>query len=157
MTWRQYNVHYIPHLQPTTAYMSRFVLCQIWSCQILWNCCTSYSGFKIQKNVSPQLLVKCRQVSVRYTLYMLPNTGYSIRFVLRELWSLSSPMQLQYGIFMLQCLIECISATIGEMSTIWRALCSTYAAKYWVQHPVCAAWTLVAVKFSVLAVLQIVS
>jgi hypothetical protein len=88
-----------------------------------------YSGINIQMNISPPIMVKCRQFIARYTPHSLPNTGHNIWFTLCQLWSRSYPMQLQFLIFRLQNSIERISAEIGDFATNRCSLYSTFASK----------------------------
>jgi hypothetical protein len=55
-------------------------------CQIQYNYFSWYSGFNIQLNVSPLLLLVYRQIYVRYTPHLLRNTGHSSRSVLCQIW-----------------------------------------------------------------------
>jgi hypothetical protein len=52
--------------------------------QIQFNYSSWHSGFNIQLNVSPLLLVACRQIEARYTPHLLTNTGNIRRFALRQ-------------------------------------------------------------------------
>jgi hypothetical protein len=54
--------------------------------QIQYNYICWYSGVNIQLNVSPSILVICRQFNERYTPHYLSNTGHISQFALRQLW-----------------------------------------------------------------------
>jgi hypothetical protein len=74
---------------------------------------SSSSGCNIPLNVNPTMLVILRQSNVRYTPHSLPNAGQIGQITLRQHWSQSIPIQLQFSSFRLQYSIERICAAIG--------------------------------------------
>jgi hypothetical protein len=114
-----------------------------------------YSGFNIQLNVSPLILVICRQFNERYTPHFLPNTGNDIRFTLCHLYSRPNPIQLHFSIFRLQYSIERIFFDTGDMSIIQCALCSTFIVKYTAQYQVDVMPTLALTKSNRMTFLDI--
>jgi hypothetical protein len=110
--------------------------------QIQYNYSSTYAGFNIHLNVSPQLLVVYRLIDPRYAPHLLPNTGQNIRFRLYQLWPRSNRIYIQFSIFRQQYSIERIYDDVGDMSTIQCALYSTFAAKHRAHQPICASSTL---------------
>ena len=115
-------------------------------CNVLRICSLADSVLNIQISVSLFQLMIWRQHHVRYGAPMLPNRGYTIRFSLRELWSLSNPAHMQFCRFCLKYSNQRMSVTIADVTTVRCASYSISAAKYRLHHPVCATWTMVTVK-----------
>jgi hypothetical protein len=74
---------------------------------------------------------------------MVPNTAHILQLTLSELWSRTYTMYLQLHIFRIQYSTERICAAIADISTIQCALYCKHGAKYSVQPPVYAIWTVV--------------
>jgi hypothetical protein len=83
---RLFEALYTPHLLSNTAHRIRFVLRHPWPITNQRLCSFADSVFFILLNVSPLVLVICRQFDVRYTRHMLPNTAPISRLVLCQLW-----------------------------------------------------------------------
>jgi hypothetical protein len=83
---RLFEALYTPRLLLNTAHSIRFVLRHPWSITYQWLCSFANSVLYIQLNVSPLVLVICRQFDVRYTRDMLPNTAPIGRLALCQLW-----------------------------------------------------------------------
>jgi hypothetical protein len=66
------------------------------------SCNSAYSGLNIQLNVSALPLEISRQLNVRYTANLVPNTAHILQFTLCELWSRPYTMCLHFFIFKLQ-------------------------------------------------------
>jgi hypothetical protein len=81
-----HNCCHIKHVSSCLRYVY-YGLGQIKYIYISW-----YSSFSIQLNVSPSILVICRQTNARYTPHSHPNTGHNMRFTLSQLWSRSNPI-----------------------------------------------------------------
>jgi hypothetical protein len=62
-----------------------------------------------------------RQLNVRYTANMVPNTAHTLQFTLSELWSRTYSMELQFCISRLQYSTERICVAIGDISPIQHA------------------------------------
>jgi hypothetical protein len=97
--------------------------------QIKYSYISCYSGINIQMNVSPPILVICRQFNAHYTPHFLANTEHNIQFTLYHLWSRSNTIQLHFLILCHQYSNERISPAISGSSTIQCALYTTFAAK----------------------------
>jgi hypothetical protein len=82
----------------------------------------AYPDFSIQLNVSALLMEISRQFYERYTANLVPNTANNHQLTQCELWSQTYIMYLQLRLFRLHYSDERISAVIGDMSTIQRAL-----------------------------------
>ena len=140
---RQFDARYIPHMLPSTEHDIQFALCHVWSRSnpaYLYFCI-----FRIQYSIE-LFSAAIGDISEfrRALCSMLSNTWRAdILFVLRQPSALTNPAYLQFWIFGLQYSIERISAAIGDMSTILRALYSPYTANDVLWHPVCAMSTLV--------------
>jgi hypothetical protein len=124
-------------------------------CQIQRYCSSAYSDFNIHLNISPLLLVICRQFNAHCIPHLLINTAHVIRLKLCQLCALSNPAYLQFSRFCPIYSFVRTSVTIGDMSTIRSALCSTFAAKYDASAPDYIVTTLVKAKSNVIAVLHI--
>jgi hypothetical protein len=74
--------HFCCQMQPIS---SRLRYVNAGPSQIQYNCCSCHSGFNIQLNVSPLLLVVYRQIDTCYTPQLLPNTGHISLCALRQL------------------------------------------------------------------------
>jgi hypothetical protein len=83
---RLFEALYTPHLLSNTAHRIRFVLRHPWPITNQRLCSFADSVFFILLNVSPLVLVICRQFDVRYTRHMLSNTAPISRLVLCQLW-----------------------------------------------------------------------
>jgi hypothetical protein len=83
---RLFEALYTPHLLSNTVHRIRFVLRHPWPITNQRLCSFADSVFFILLNVSPLVLVICRQFDVRYTRHMLPNTAPISRLVLCQLW-----------------------------------------------------------------------
>jgi hypothetical protein len=60
----------------------------------------------MQLNLSPSMLVTCRQLNARYTPHLLPNIARVLFFTLCQPWSLSNKISLHFLLFRLQYSIE---------------------------------------------------
>jgi hypothetical protein len=114
-----------------------------------------YSGLNIQLNVSALQLEISRQLNVRYTANLVPNTANILQFTLCELWSRPYTRYLHFRIFRLQYSNEGSSPAIGVISTIECALYCKRGAKYSVHPLVYAVGTVVPDIYNVNTVLHI--
>jgi hypothetical protein len=119
---RQFSEHYTANLVPKqrTTSSLRNLNCGPGHIQCTYS--STYSGFNIQLNVSLPLLEIFRQLNVRYTANMVPNTARTLQSTLSELWSRTYTMCIQFRIFWLQYSTERICDTIRDISIIQCAL-----------------------------------
>jgi hypothetical protein len=108
------------------------------------NYSSAYSVFNIQLYVSELLLEICGQFSERYTANLVPNTAHNLQFTQCGLWSRTCTMYLQLLKFGLPYSTERMCASIGDMSTIQRAIYCKIGASantaYNLQFTQCELW-----------------
>jgi hypothetical protein len=110
-------------------------------CQMLCNCSLACSSYNIQMNVWSLLLEIYRQLNVRYTANMVPNTEHILQFRLSELSSQTYTRYLHFRIFRLRYSTEDSSPAIGGISKIQWELDCKLGVKYSAHPPVYAMCT----------------
>jgi hypothetical protein len=103
----------------------------------------AYSGFNIQRNVSPLLLEISRQFNERNTATLVPYIAHILQFTLCGLWSRTYTMYLQLRIFGRQYWTERVCAAAGDISTFGCALYCKFGAIYNAHPPVYAMLTVI--------------
>jgi hypothetical protein len=83
---RQFNARSTANLEPNTAHIFQFALCELWSRQYT-NYSYAYLGFNIQLKLSALLLEISRLFNARYAANLMTNIAHIFKFTLCELWS----------------------------------------------------------------------